>query len=268
MKVKLYAASFYIVIMFLPLFIAGQGVIAPSGIYMKMTGGALVLSGNWTNNGSYADTNSSIIFNGTAIQHIGGTGTTEFDDMTINNSSGVRATANFTVDEILNLSSANPSAFLGTLDMGASTLTMDSSATTIGPGDVTGIVRRTTFTGNKPFSFGNQFNTITFTPGGTLPSEIKMKIKIGTSPSWKPVAIKRTYDFIQTGGSNCFVTLATHYLDSELNGNEEYDLVQWANGTPGPPPGLSEFGRSSINTTDNFVSIANIDFGLLHGMDQ
>jgi hypothetical protein len=246
----------------LPVFMAGQGVIVSSGIYMKMTGGALVLHDNWTNNGSYADTNSIIILNGTATQYIGGNGSSEFDDMTIINSSGVRATGDFTVEGTLNLSSVNPSAFLGTLDMGSNTLTMDSSATTIGAGDVTGIVRRTTFISNKLFSFGNQFNTLTFTPGGTLPSEIEMKIRIGTSPSWKPIAIKRMYDFKQTGGNNCFVTLATHYLDSELNGNDEQDLVQWANGTPGPPPGLNEFGRSNINTIDNFVSIANIDFGL------
>src|ERR1035437_2233277 len=116
MKLKLYIVSLFVMLMVNPVFMAGQGINISSGIYVKMTGGALVLHGNWTNNGSYGDTNSIIILNGNTTQYIGGNGSTEFDDMTIDNSSGVRATGNFTVDEILNLSSANPSAFLGTLD--------------------------------------------------------------------------------------------------------------------------------------------------------
>jgi hypothetical protein len=245
----------------LPVFMAGQGVIVSSGIYMKMTGGALVLHDNWTNNGSYADTNSIIILNGTATQYIGGNGSSEFDDMTIINSSGVRATGDFTVEGTLNLSSVNPSAFLGTLDMGSNTLTMDSSATTIGAGDVTGIVRRTTFISNKLFSFGNQYTTLAFRAGGTYPSQIKVKIKIGTVPSWKSTAIKRTYALIQTGGNNCSSSITMHYLHSELNGNEETHLVIWGDGTPGPPPGVNEFGRSDIDYVDNWIAITNVDLG-------
>jgi hypothetical protein len=239
------------ILILLPVFLAGQGIIVSSGIYLKMSGGALVLSSNWLNNGSYADTNSLIIFNGNSTQYIGGTGSTEFDDMTINNSSGIRATGNFTVDGVLNLSSANASAFLGTLDMGASTLTMDSSATTIGPGDVTGIVRRTTFVTNKTYSFGNQYSTFNFMNVGTLPTEISVKITIGSAPSWKTDAILRTFDVIQSGASASTAFINAHYLDTELNGNTENKMVFWIGDNPFTY--AVEFGRSDFNTTNNWV---------------
>ena len=259
MKLELYIASICTLLIVMPVFVAGQGVIVSSGIYMKMTGGTIVLHGNWVNNGSYSDTNSTIILNDTAQQHIGGSSFTEFDDMTINNSKGVTGTHDFTIEGVLNLESANASDTAGTLDMGANSLTMDSSATTIGAGDVTGIVKRLAFTANTAYSFGNRFTTITFVAGGTYPSQILVKIRIGTSPSWNTTAINRMYDLVQTGGNNCIGTIATHYLDSELNGNAENDLVEWTNGTPGPPPGLYEWGRTFFNATDNWVSIGNVD---------
>jgi hypothetical protein len=46
------------------------------------------------------------------------------------------------------------------------TLTMGASATTIGIGDVTGKVKRTSIDANTAYTFGSQFSTITFT-GGT-----------------------------------------------------------------------------------------------------
>lgn len=42
----------------------GQGVVFPSGIYMKLSGGTMILSGNWVNNGNYSDQNGTIIING------------------------------------------------------------------------------------------------------------------------------------------------------------------------------------------------------------
>lgn len=172
------------------------------------------------------------------------------------------ADGDMAVNGILNLSSANASATQGCLEMGAFTLTMGVSATTIGIGDVTGIVRRTSFLPNIEYSFGNQFTTIAFVSGGTYPSQIQLKISIGASPSWNTSAINRYFDLFQTGANNCFGTLAYHYLDTELNGNNENDLVHWTYGTPGPPPGLTEFGRSNYDFTDNWVAMANLPFGL------
>jgi hypothetical protein len=89
------------------------------------------------------------------------------------------------------------------------------------------------------------------------------KISIGTSPLWMDTAINRIYDFIQTGGSNCFVTLVLHYLDAELNGNDETKLVLWGYGTTGFLLGLNEFGRSSYSAADNWIENANVNIGYI-----
>ncbi len=181
------------------------------------------------------------------------------NNFTINRANGVTLGGNVTVNGILNLQSANPTASQGTVHTGSNTLSMGGSATTVGAGDVTGIVSRTALSPNIQYTFGNQFTTISFSAVGTVPAELKAKISIGTSPAWKPAAIKRVYDFVQTGGSECVATIRTHYQDSELNGLDENSLSQWTYGTPGPPAGLFEWGSSNRNTTENWVEIANID---------
>jgi hypothetical protein len=189
------------------------------------------------------------------------------NNLTINGTGGVTAGSDFTVNGILNLQSENPLANKGSLDMwdGAAikTLTMGPDATTDGIGDVTGIISRTSFIANTPYSFGNRFSTITLLSGGIIPSQIQLKISIGTSPSWKPSAINRIYEYIQTGGSNCLVTIATHYLDTELNGNNENGLVIWGYGTAGALVGLNELGRSNYSTADDWVAVSGINIGYL-----
>ena len=182
-------------------------------------------------------------------------------NLTINNSNGVTASGNITVNGVLNLSSANPSATQGSLDMGSYTLDMGASATTTGQGDVTGIVRRTAFVAGTTYSFGNQYTAMTFAPVGSLPTSISLKISLGTAPAWKPDAIQRIYDTLQTGASGAIATLDLHYLDSELNGNTEANLDFWDYVVD--PGYVAEHASSNINTVDNWVGLANLNIDYL-----
>jgi len=105
------------------------------------------------------------------------------------------------------------------------------------------------------------FTTVKFGATGTLPSEVSIKISIGSAPSWKPVAINRVYDFIQTGGTGSLVEVASHYLVSELNDNNEDNLVYWgANGLPTPV--ISEWGRTDNDVVNGSVTLRNIPIEL------
>jgi hypothetical protein len=64
-KLKLYIGTLYIIFIITPLLVAGQGVILPSGIYMKLSDGTMVLHGNWVNNGNFSDDNGTLVINGT-----------------------------------------------------------------------------------------------------------------------------------------------------------------------------------------------------------
>jgi hypothetical protein len=181
-----------------------------------------------------------------------------YNNLAFSGIGGATAAANIMVDGILNLLSANPSSTKGILDMGSNTLLMGSLATTTGQGDVTGIVRRTTILPNTTYSLGNQYTTVYFPEVGTLPSEISLKISIGTAPAWRAGAVNRIYDLIQTGGNSTEALLQAHYLDSELNGNIENTIVGWLWNAPST---IIELGKSSSNSTANWVLISNINIG-------
>jgi hypothetical protein len=183
-----------------------------------------------------------------------------YQNLTSSSTGGAIAQGNLTVNEILYLPTANPSATVGSMTMGSYTLIMGGNATNAGIGDVTGIVTRNTIVANTLYTFGNTYTSIIFPNIGTLPTSLSLKIAIGTAPSWRTGAINRTFDFIQTGGSGTKAVIQAHYLDSELNGNNETKLVDWAYIVSSST--TLEQGRSNYNTTENWVQLTNVNVGL------
>ncbi len=193
----------------------------------------------------------------TAQTLVGGT----YNHLTLNSPAGTTATGAVVVNGVLDLPQANPTGGLkGSLDMGSYVLTMGQDATNTGQGDVTGITTRNSILANVLYTFGNPNTSIIFPSVGTLPTSLSLKTVIGAAPSWRPGAIKRTFDFIQTGASGTKAIIKGHYVDSELNGNDEEKLVDWAriNSTAT----TLEQGRSNYSTTDNWVELTNVNVGL------
>jgi hypothetical protein len=200
-------------------------------------------------------TGSTVSFNGTSAQTLSEAFT--FNNLTINNSAGLTSSVNLGVNGILNLQSANPSSAKGVLDMETYTLTMGASATTVGIGDVIGYVKRTSFSTLSSYTFGNQYTFLNFFTGGTLPTDITVKIDIGTAPSWKTGAVKRIYELIHTGGSSCYANITAHYLDGELNGNTEKNLSFYT--YIDSLSTIIERGKSNYNTTENWIEIDQVN---------
>ncbi|MBK9985103.1 MAG: hypothetical protein IPP15_22560 [Saprospiraceae bacterium] len=225
----------------------------------------LTLSGNWTNSGTFTTGGGTIVFSGTTSKAINGTSETTFNNLTISNTAGVTASINTSVNGILNLQSVNPSASSGSLAMGVNTLTMGALATTIGVGDVTGIIKRISFLPGTSYTFGNQYTTIVFQSGGTLPTDVSMKITIGAAPAWKTNGIQRIVALIQHGSAGTLGTVIVHYLDTELNGNTENNLVFWRGVVPFTPGTGIEFGRSNYDVSNNWVGISGLPFSNFPG---
>ncbi|MDP1623554.1 MAG: T9SS type A sorting domain-containing protein [Bacteroidales bacterium] len=206
---------------------------------------------------------STVVFAGTKVQTIPAETfvSNAVYNLTVNTDYGVTSLADLAVTNNLSLLSTNPSANAGSLDMRDTSalkiLTMGANATTTGIGDVTGIVKRSSFDADTPYSFGNEFTTLTFSEGGTMPDDISVKISIGEAPPAKPDAILRNYDIVRTGGSNLEVSLAQHYLDSELNGIPEADLIVVSGQTGNLI--VNELGKTADNATDNWVSLSNLN---------
>jgi len=125
-----------------------------------------------------------------------------------------------------------------------------------GPGEVTGNIRRTNLAAcpGAAVSYGNPFTTIAFN-SGTPPSEVLVSVVSSPLvPPGFPGAVQRLYTITPTGGSGYSATLRLHYLDSELNGNNESTLLLWRNdGT-----NWITQGATNRNTTDNWVEYAGV----------
>jgi hypothetical protein len=257
------------------------GTLALTDGELTLGANQLTISGNSpTGTGSVDASNSSaeLLFSNTSAITLLSTffGGNAVNNLTISGAGGVTSRGDFTINGILNLQVANPSATKGCLDMFNSgdptderkTLSMGASATTIGIGDVTGKIKRNSIDANTAYTFGSQFSTITFT-GGTgaeLPSDITFIIKIGTAPpnSIKDDAVQRYYEIIRTGGSSpTRFNLNLRYLDSELNGNEQSKMVFWDHHVPYNGLSPHEHGVSFHNTTDNYMALASHGIGYL-----
>lgn len=183
-----------------------------------------------------------------------------YNGLTVSPTAGATAGGALTVNGILNLPTANPNATTGSLSMGSFELLMGGLATNTGIGDVTGDVIRNSIASNVLYTFGHADTSIIFPSIGTLPTTMGLRIQIGAAPSWLPGAILRKYDFKQTGGTGTKAIIKAHYLDSELNGNNEAALVDWARIIASST--TLEQGRSNYNTTENWVELTNVNVGV------
>lgn len=88
----------------------------------------ITLKGNWTKSGVFTQGAATVTFNGTAaLQTIGGTGSTAFNNLTINNSNGITLAINTTVGGILNFTS-------GVITTGANKISITSTGSVTGAG--------------------------------------------------------------------------------------------------------------------------------------
>ncbi len=244
-----------------------SGILADGGNQLSSTGTLNLVAGTFRLGSATVATawpafSTNTISTGGTVEYAAGVAQTvsavpTYQNLTISAAGGATAANDLTVNNVLNLSAPNPSAAVGALSMATYTMNMGASATTIGQGDLTGIVKRTTILPNIVYTMGNAYSSITFPNTGTLPSQISMKITIGAAPTWQPAAVQRVYDFIQTGGSGTKAVIEAHYLDTELNGNVEANLVDFSYRFAGPV--LTEDGKSNFNTAQNWVALSNVD---------
>ncbi|MFO7575715.1 MAG: hypothetical protein R6W67_11230, partial [Bacteroidales bacterium] len=266
---------------FIPDGIARYPVIGPQGAAVKNinieSGASLTISeactldvkGDWNNSGSFTPGTGTVTFTGSSLQTI--SGQSAYYNLVINNPLGVAAAGDLTVNGNLSLQSANPSAITGTLNMVTYQLIMGINSHTTGTGDVTGIVTRNhVFSGNTPYSFGSTYTTLRFINTGTKPSIVSCRITIGADPGWLPVSpevvtpVLREYSFMQSGGDDN-VILQLRYLESELNGNTESDLVLWAKSSVDDP---HEHGKTAYDLSDNWLELGSLPINHLAGAEM
>ncbi|MBI5303650.1 MAG: hypothetical protein HY868_16055 [Chloroflexi bacterium] len=207
---------------------------------------SLDVKGNWINNGgTFTAGTSTVGFNGTSAQTI--SGTTTFNNLTINNGTGGSTTlaADATVNGTLTLTTDLQTA-------SSNNLTLGSSATCSGNGDVLGNVKRTSISAGSTYCFGNPNVSINFASGTfASPSIVMSLVKPKPANADFSNAVNRLYSINANGVDSFTATLRLHYLDAELNGNTEgATLALWkfvGSNT------WTKFDNTNNNTTNNWV---------------
>lgn len=237
-----------------------------SGASLEIEGSnTLELKGNWSNAGSFSTTTGTVSFTSTVAQTLAGT--TTFQHLIVNNSAGITAGNDITVNGNLSLLSANASATKGSLDMWDGTeirtLFMGPAAINLGTGEVTGRIQRNTLVSEQTYTFGHPNTNIRFY-NGDAPTTLRFITKIGATHPKKNNTIKRFYEIIKSGGLyTTRFSLQLHYLESELNGNVENNLVYWDHHIPYPGTSPHEHGKSSQDTEQNTIVLSGHSIGYI-----
>lgn len=173
------------------------------------TAGSLThsLAGNFLNNGgTFTNTGSTINLNGTTAQTLGGTASTSFNNLTVNNASGVTLNIDETVDGTLTLTS-------GLVTTGSYTLTSGSASSITGAGSssyVNGkLARIYSSAGSKDFPIGKggnyrqvTLNYTALTGTSTVTAEQVESTITGSLPANTTVQSGRSWSITESGSTS------------------------------------------------------------------
>ncbi len=212
----------------------------------------IVVSGDWTNSGTFIAGSGEVVFNGTQNQTVTNTSGENFNDVTLNKSAGdLLLDDNATVAGNLILTD-------GDIDLNGNTLTLDTNAllTETSGNTVKGLGQMvTTRNLNAPSGLnvaGMGFEmTTSVNLGSTVISRMHDEQTINGMAS-----ILRYFDVTPTNNSGLNATLLFHYDDSELNGRTETGLFLFRSIDSGSN-WTSEGG--TVNTGNNTISLSSID---------
>lgn len=198
--------------------------------------------GNWTNNGTFTPSTGTVQLTGSSDATVGGTSTTTFSTLIINKSLTTNTVTGATGFNVGTLNVAT-----GNLAMGSNTVTITSTRT--GNGIITGIITHAhAFSTGVEYWFESPNNFIVFSSVSGVTS-VTDTVTLGSVLSFPfSGSINRKYSFAVPVGTYT-LTLRLHYLDGELNGNNESTMQLWHfNGTA-----WVVSGKTANDATNNWV---------------
>jgi hypothetical protein len=201
-----------------------------------------IVQGNWTNNGTFTASASTVQLTGSNDAAIGGSSVTTFNILTINKSASTN-----TITGSTNINVGTLNVTTGNLSMGINAVTITTTRT--GNGIITGTITHThAFAAATAYSFEGPDNTVTFATVGTVTS-VSITVTIAAVGDFPfSGSINRQYAIAVTGAGYT-AALRLHYLDAELNGNTESSMQLWRyNGTT-----WNVSGKTANDVTNNWV---------------
>ena len=236
----------------------------PSSTFYVSAGGSVTTRGSsvitlsntkFTNNGTFAGTSGTVQIigsNSNSNTAIEGTGTTTFNNLTINKSSNnAQLNQNVAVTGNLTLTSGGVMLNSGNINFGSTGSLQNETETNRVFG--TGGYLQTTVNLNAPNATNPANLGAIITSTANLGSTIIKRAH--SSFTLNGNGINRSFDITPTNNTGLDATLKFNYLDAELNGNSEANLALWKSTNAGTNwTALA----STSNATSNFVQSTGI----------
>jgi hypothetical protein len=240
-----------------PFNVAG-GVTIGAGSGLTLGSSVISLNGNLSNSGSFTAGTSTVAFNGSSQQQYSRTGTGGFNNLTLNNTTGLLLNNDASVGSTLILTS-------GVITTGANTLTLASGATVSGGSSasyVAGTLKKSAVPASFIFPVG--VNAVAGHAAGYTPLDLANAIGGGDLTVTTNHVVQTVLDTSKS--LNEYWTLASagtltadltfHYLDTDVNGNEaDYQAVVVESGNATHFPADIEH---SVDTATNVFTVTGV----------
>ncbi|OFX82263.1 MAG: hypothetical protein A2W99_09405 [Bacteroidetes bacterium GWF2_33_16] len=200
--------------------------------------GKIKLQGSWTNNATNnvlinVDADGEVLFNGTTLQSIGGSQFTNFEKLTLNNTSGLSLSSSSYINGVLALTNGNINLYNNNLTIGPSGSVTGSFGTTrMIVTNGTGTMRKEfSTTGSFTFPIGEVTGTpeysravISLSTGTTVtpPAYISIKVTDDKYPLNGSLSeyLTRYFSVSSSGITTPNLIFYYYYLDSDIEGTE------------------------------------------------
>ena len=204
---------------------------------------------NWFTDGTFSAGTSTVALVGALDSAI--SGTTTFNSLTINKASGENVVTLHT-----NITVANLNVTTGILDTGIEegihTVTVTSTRT--GSGSIIGtVIRAHSFSTGVAYAFESPNNTLNFSSVSGITSISVTALPNSVAGFPFGASVNRRYDVSVVGSGAYNATWRLHYLDSELNGNDESSIALWYYTNA-----WNTVGKSSSDSSANWVEQSGI----------
>jgi hypothetical protein len=240
---------------------AQNGLVITPGASITVTGNTLITlqNMNFVNNGMFTAGNGQVVLNGNTSVSVGGSSSTNFFDLRVNNSGGVVLSGNIGVNNQLNMGGVvNVKNYGIALSAGAAITNESEINRLITDAGSAGYAMvssnfNAAITNTNPANIGVEFVNAPALGNTTINRYCAAFVRNGSS-----VGLLKRYYHIQPANNTALnATVRFHYFDAELNGVDENTAVLWRSTDNGIS--WNQLLPDARNTTANYLQKNNVD---------
>ncbi len=182
------------------------------------SGSTITVEGNWTNDGTFTPGTGTVVFAGSSPQSTGGSSSTSFNNLTVDN--GANLTMNIAASVSGTLTFTSGKIILGSADLtlgSSASVSGESSSRYVQTGGTGGLVRTV---GSSPTLFpigpSSSYNPVTLTNSGSTDAfRCRVKTTFDNAPNDANKVVNRQWTIEKIGSAIVNIAMALQWIGSE-----------------------------------------------------